>query len=70
MPNAPKTPLTAFRIDPELWRAFGEVAEPDRSAVLRDFIRWFSRQPGAKMPKRPDLEVRTTDADQDPAPPR
>jgi hypothetical protein len=41
------------RMGADLWRAFGEVAEPDRSAVVREFIRWYVREPGAKMPHRP-----------------
>jgi hypothetical protein len=49
------------RIDPDLWERFG-TATPDRSAAIRDFVRWFAREPGARMPKRPD---RTTDGDQD-----
>lgn len=26
----------------------------DRSTVIRDFIRYYLRRPGAKLPKRPD----------------
>lgn len=59
MPNQPKTPLRTFRLDDDLWVAFGLAAD-DRSAVVREFVRWYTRQPGAKMPKRPTAE-RTTD---------
>jgi hypothetical protein len=52
VPNQPKTPLQNIRIDKELWAAFREVASPDRSEVLRQFIRWYVREPGAKLPPR------------------
>jgi hypothetical protein len=41
----------------ELWHRFGEAARAagtDRSSVLREFIRWYVRDPDAKPPKRPD----------------
>jgi hypothetical protein len=50
------TPTRPIRIDPELWERFGEVADPDRSAVLRDFIRWYVGEPGVKAPKRPSTQ--------------
>lgn len=37
----------------DLWVRFGELAEPDRSVVLREFIRWYVGEQDAKMPKRP-----------------
>lgn len=50
------SPNRAFRMDDlDIWRLFGEVAQPDRSAVLRDFIRWYVRLPGAQLPKRPGI---------------
>lgn len=55
MPNQPKTPTRPIRIDLDLWGRFGEVAEPDRSAILRDFIRWYVREAGAKLPQRPGV---------------
>jgi hypothetical protein len=56
MPNQPKTPISRFRIDGDEWKAFGEAVprDTDRSAVLRDFVAWYLRRPGAKMPKRPE----------------
>ena len=41
------------RLDPDLWERFGEVADPDRSEVLRAFIRWYVRDRDARLPKRP-----------------
>jgi hypothetical protein len=57
MPNAPKTPLRPIRIPEEDWTDFAEAAvsqDTDRSALVREFIAWYLRRPGAKMPKRPD----------------
>lgn len=56
MPNAPKTPTRPIRIPDLEWTDFGEAAKrqnADRSAVVREFIDWYLRRPGAKLPKRP-----------------
>lgn len=45
-----------LRLDPELWRRFGELTD-DRSAVLRDFVKWYVRDLGT-MPKRPGTPAR------------
>lgn len=50
------TPTRPIRVPLDLWARFGEAATragTDRSAVLRDFMRWYAREPGAKLPKRP-----------------
>jgi hypothetical protein len=52
------TARQTIRVDEALWEQFGEQAVRaggDRSALLRDFMRWFVREQGAKMPKRPDV---------------
>ncbi|MFH9891911.1 hypothetical protein ACH4OQ_35910 [Streptomyces luteogriseus] len=43
------------------WDPFGEAAKTmhltgrsPRTQVLREFIRWYMRRPGAKLPERPD----------------
>lgn len=51
------TPRWAIRVPENLWLRFGEAtatAGTDRSAVMREFIRWYTREQGAKMPRRPD----------------
>lgn len=42
------------------WEPFGEatkamrpVGRSPRTAVIREFIRWYMRRPGAKLPERP-----------------
>jgi hypothetical protein len=50
------TPRQAFRVEPSLWETFGVAAAltgSDRATVLREFMRWFIRERGAKMPVRP-----------------
>lgn len=57
MPDAEKTPRQTIRIDPKLWDPFGDLAgERTRSQVIREFIAWYIRQPGAKLPKRPPAQ--------------
>lgn len=56
MPNQPKTPNRAVRVGDEEWASFGEAASAagtDRTKAINAFIRWYLRQPGAKIPDRP-----------------
>lgn len=60
MPNAPKTPARQVRIGDELWLDFDAPARSmgtERAAVVRELIAWYLREPGAKLPPRPDREV-------------
>lgn len=59
MPNAPKTTAKAARVDDDLWTRAGEAVsrmDTDRSAVIREFLRWYCRYPGAELPQRPGDE--------------
>jgi hypothetical protein len=53
------TPLRKIRVDDELWEGFGQAvaaspdAEADRAKVLRQFMRWYRRERGARLPERP-----------------
>ncbi len=51
------------RMDADLWGEFGALAD-DRSALLRQFVEWYVRRPGAKRPSRPTEVDRTDDGDQ------
>jgi hypothetical protein len=51
----PGTQRIAIRIEPELWEQFGEL-NPNRSQVLRDFVRWYVGEKGVTMPRRPKRE--------------
>lgn len=54
-PDDNNTPIQPVRIPPWLWVAFGKaVGNRRRAAVIREFMRWYIRDPGAKLPKRPD----------------
>lgn len=53
------TTLRKFRADNELWAKFSDAvrrspdAEADMSKVLRQFVRWYAGEPGARIPERP-----------------
>ena len=53
-----KTPHRQIRIDDEPWTRFGKLAAAagtDRSALIRNFVLWYLRLPGAKLPTRPGI---------------
>jgi len=59
MPNAPKTPARQIRIGDD-WYDFDAGAkslDTERAAVIRELIAWYLREPGAKLPERPDRDV-------------
>lgn len=48
------TPHRPIRVEDELWEAFGRLVGPrNRSAILREFIRWYVGARGAKLPRPP-----------------
>lgn len=52
-----KTPVRTLRAEKEEWGPFGSNAKragSDRTTVLRQFMRWYNREPGAELPQRPD----------------
>lgn len=57
MANVHKHPARGLRgIPQDLWDRFETATGKtgtDRSAAVADFIRWFLREPDAKLPKRP-----------------
>lgn len=54
MPNAPKTKHRSVRIDDPDWADLATQAPGgDRSAVIKDLVRWYLRRPGASLPERP-----------------
>lgn len=58
-PNVPKTPARQIRIG-ESWYDFDAAAKAmgtERAAVIRELIDWYIREPGAKLPARPDRDV-------------
>lgn len=62
MPNAPGTTPRQIRIPADEWQEFDAAAKgqdppTERATLVREFIRWYLRKPGAKMPKRPLVDV-------------
>lgn len=57
MPDQPKTQHRSVRIPDDLWQeadAAAKAAGTDRATVINSCLRWYVREPGAKLPKRPD----------------
>lgn len=57
LPVLPKNKHRMVRFSDEDWAEFGDLtteAGSDRSAILNQFIRWYLRRPGAKLPERPE----------------
>jgi hypothetical protein len=55
-PRTGHTFTARARVPKERWDRFEETtseAESDRSKVLNEFIAWYNREPGSKMPRRP-----------------
>ena len=63
MAEKPASGLRRFRTTDDLWERFGAAVErssdpeADMSKVLRTFVRWYVREPGAKLPERPEAET-------------
>ncbi len=58
MPPETHTRARPIRISDADWAKFEDRAgERNRAAVLVQFIRWYNREPGATLPKRPPEEA-------------
>lgn len=59
MASKEKTDVRRFRTTDDLWKRFGDAVEAsddpeaDMSKVLRQFVRWYVHEAGAKQPDRP-----------------
>jgi hypothetical protein len=54
------TPTRPIRVDLKMWERAGEATKAqgtDRSTIIREFLHWYLREPGAKLPARPDRQV-------------
>lgn len=61
MPNKPGTQHRSVRVSDEDWGDFDTAAKflgSDRGTVIKQFIRWYLRRPGAKLPERPERHSR------------
>lgn len=49
-----RTGRALFTIDDRLWQRFeNATGKNKRAGVLRAFVAWYLREPGAKLPERP-----------------
>lgn len=56
-PKTGETPLQHTRVPQDDWDDLRAVAGRRASSVIREFIRWYLRRPGAKLPERPTREA-------------
>lgn len=43
-----------MRVPDDEWLPFEDAARGSRAALVRQFIRWYLRRPGAELPDRPE----------------
>lgn len=56
MPNAPKTQHRSVRVPDDVWEEVKDRSHQlgtSGGELVRQFLEWWLRKPGAKMPKRP-----------------
>ncbi len=56
-PATGETPRHSMKMPDDRWDALGDAAKEagsDRSKVINDLAAWYVREPGAKLPARPD----------------
>lgn len=59
VPNSPGTQHRSVRVSNEDWADLLTAARrlgSDRGTVIKQFIRWYLRRPGAELPERPDAK--------------
>lgn len=52
--------VRGIRIEKRLWEALEPLANVhglDRSALIRQFVRWYVREPGVQLPPRPGADT-------------
>lgn len=56
-PATGKTPVRNLRVAPDVWQPALSAAREQGSTitdVITQFLRWYLRTPGAKLPERPE----------------
>jgi hypothetical protein len=56
VPNQPKTQHRSVRVEDDDWNDAETATRgmgTDRAKIINQFIRWYLRRPGAKLPDRP-----------------
>jgi hypothetical protein len=67
MPNSPRTQHRSVRVPDADWADLDAATKSigsDRGTVIKEFIRWYLRRPGAEMPERPERPGRQKAADE------
>jgi hypothetical protein len=63
VPNKPKTQHRSVRVDDPDWNDLGTATkhmDSDRAKALNQFIHWYLRRPGARLPDRPAKDFTDT----------
>lgn len=55
-PKTGETPVRSLRVGDPDWSDFHKVTGTRLPAVVWQFIRWYLRRPGARLPERPTAE--------------
>lgn len=55
-PKTGETPVRTLRVPDPDWSDFHKVTGRRLAGVVHQFVRWYLRRPGAKLPERPSLE--------------
>lgn len=51
-----------IRVAKDRWDAFGALVGPrSRAKIVNEFIAWYIREPGAKLPERPKPAAAVTE---------
>lgn len=61
VPNSPRTQHRSVRVPDDDWADLETATSAvgsDRGTVIKEFIRWYLRRPGAKLPERPERPER------------
>lgn len=51
--------MQGIRVPDERWKNLGEAAKKagtDRSKIVNDFAKWFTREDDTPLPERPDVD--------------
>lgn len=54
-----RTPHRSIRLEKDLWDRLDGAAKAngyDRSGLIRQFVRWYLREPNARLPQRPGAD--------------
>lgn len=52
-PKTGQTPVRTLRVPDPDWSDFHKLTGRNLASVIHQFVRWYLRRPGAKLPVRP-----------------